>query len=332
MALGPRGTDLGHATGEPAGAPHEHKRHQHELDHRHRARSVERDPRERDPTGQRAGGLHQADQHRCREGAAQAAEPTGDHDHERVGDGAQVHRQRRAVARGGEAAAKPRERTAQREHRKQQRAGAHAQGRQHLRVRRRRAHAQPEARAREQRLERQPHGDRDDDQEQVVAGHERVADRDRRVEADRQGREPVLGAPDRPDRIADDQPDAEGGQQHRQRRAVEQRAHDACLHDRAEHGGDGDRRRQRAPEAGRAVDAHRDVARDPRAEQHERAVREVDDACDAEDQRQPGRAEEQRRRRRQAGHDLGGDLGGRHRAGRRFAASASGGSTAAPSR
>ena len=125
------------------------------------------------------------------------------------------------------------------------------------------------------------------------------------------------GAPDRQRRVADDQHDAERrGELQELGRGVDA-LQQQRLDQRAERR-DGERRdaaRRPRSRAGRGRSASLSVVRDVRAQHVQRAVREVDDAGDAEDQRQAGGDEEQRRRAGEAVQELREQGGGGHASG-----------------
>ena len=123
----------------------------------------------------------------------------------------------------------------------------------------------------------------------------------------------VLGAPDREHRVAHDQHDAERRRQLQQLGRVVQALQQQALDQRAEKRDDDRGGEDAGREAGEAVaEALAERPREVCAEHEQRAVREVDDARDAEDQRQAGGNQEQRRRGREAVEELERERGEGH--------------------
>ena len=165
--------------------------------------------------------------------------------------------------------------------------------------------SRPQRRARQQQPERAQHQRADDDREQVVGREQLAEDRDRAGHPRRLRAEQVFRAPGPERGVLDHQHQREGREQLVQLgRGIEAAQHQHLDH-RAEQRDRERGEQHRAPEAerpGREPAGERDRRVEP--EHVERAVREVDDARDAEDQRQAAADQEQRRRRRQAGQDL----------------------------
>ena len=108
----------------------------------------------------------------------------------------------------------------------------------------------------------------------------------------------ILGAPERERGVADDQHDAESRRELQQLGRAHRCASAAATSISAPSERDGERRQQHRRPRSRARPRRSadQRVRDVRAQHVQRAVREVDDAGDAEDQRQTGGDEEQRRR------------------------------------
>ena len=166
-----------------------------------------------------------------------------------------------------------------------------------------------EARARHEPRERDQHQRADGDEEQVVLRNRAAEELERAGESRRARPEQVFGAPDRQHGVAHDQHDRERRRELQQfRRRVEplqQQRFDQCADDGDDECGEHHAEPERD---GAAADGGREEVAEPvravRAQHVQRAMREVDDARDAEDQREAGGDQEQRRRRRQAVQQL----------------------------
>ncbi len=170
-----------------------------------------------------------------------------------------------------------------------------------------------EARARHQPPQREQHGRSDDDEQQIVGRHRAARDVDDSGESGRARAEQVLRAPAGERRVLHDQHDAERRQQLQQLRPAIKPAQQRRLEKGAERGDEERRQCHRAPVAQRrAAHALDQAVGRVRAQHHERAVREVDDARDAEDQRQSRRDQEQRRSAGETVEDLDQQSGERH--------------------
>jgi hypothetical protein len=135
-----------------------------------------------------------------------------------------------------------------------------------------------------------------------------AADLDRALQARGARGEQLLRPPDRQHGVLHDQRNAEGRQQLEDLR----RGVDPPQHDEFDHHPDRGHRKRRDEEAAkerqrRRRQRGRHSDRDVGAEHVERAVREIDDPRDAEDQRQPCADEEQRRTVRESREELAED-------------------------
>ncbi len=240
--------------------------------------------------------LHECDQQRADQRAEEAAHAADDDDDEGVD-----HRVRRHAERGGDQwcgkhAADAGQAAADAEHRGAHQAHVGAERVHHLGVLRGGADQQAETRA----LQELPDRDRNHD---AGAGEEQAIDRERFVEDEHDAGQRMrrrhfqrVDAPDQADRLAHDQRQAEGHHQEGTVVAAVEPAQDAEFECGAE-AADQDRRDdQGCPEV--AGDGDGGVA-DIGAQHEERAMREVHDAHDAEDQRQSDAEEEQQCRLRQ---------------------------------
>src|SRR6185437_2241910 len=148
----------------------------------------------------------------------------------------------------------------------------------------------------EQQPERQQDERPDGDEQQLVLRERLPEDDDRPAEPGRSWAEQVLGAPDLERDILDDEDDAEGGKKLEQLGRRVEAAQQQTLDDETDEGDDERRRDQPCPKAQRRMRqrAGQRVG-DERAQHVKRAMREIDDARDAEDERQAGSDEKQRR-------------------------------------
>ncbi len=280
--------------------------------------------------------MQQGDQQRREIGAADAAHAADDHDHERVGDGGEVHPEIRRSVRKREHAAESGQPGAEGEHRGEQHALINAERCHHLAVLRRGPHQPPPPRPREEQPEQGQHRRADRDQHQVVDREALAGDQGEAAQPawPRQGQ--VVRSPDMQGCVLHDQDDAEGGEELEQLRRAIDAAQQPHLQQRAECGQRerGRHHAEREPRL-RVRQAREDRPADIGAEHVEAAVGEVHDAGDAEDDRKPGRHEEQGGRAGQARQELDDDEA--HRAsqpaaaGRSLRTSASEGMTLAPS-
>ena len=272
----------------------------HDEEHHHQRRLRQQ---------QDAPGLQLADQHGRQEGAGDAAHAADDHDHEGAGEDGEVHEQVGAALGQLQGTAEPGEEGAQEEDAGEQPGLVDAQRPHHLAVGGGGAHQDAEAGP----VQEQPEEAEDDgagrDQHQVVARQRLAQDHHGTPEIGRARSQLVLRAPAPERQVLDHQDDAEGGDQLEELGRAVDAAEDEDLDERADDAHDQCRAEQRQPE--RAVAAAEPVAEEAdegQAEigaQHvERAVREIDHARDAEDQRQAGRDQEQAGSTGEAGQDL----------------------------
>ncbi len=237
--------------------------------------------------------LHEGDQHAADDRAEERAHAADDDDDESVDHDGGAHAEKRRDQRGGKHAAERGERAAEAEH-----SGAHqvdvgAERMHHLGVLRDRADQEAGAGALEELPDGDRGGDPEGDQEQPIERKRLVEDDDDAAQEIRDAGAERLHAPDQPDHLAQHHGEPEGEQQIgaavaaavevAQQGPLEHHA-DEPDHDRRDH-----ERDQEA--AGEHVRRVADIG----AEHENDAVREIDDAHDAEDQRQPTGDEEQDR-------------------------------------
>jgi hypothetical protein len=266
----------------------QHDRHDQELGDQGQLGEIHRhagDGRHPDADAQR---LDLADDHRGEVGSRDRAHAAYHHDHEGVADDDEVGEEVRRLTRDLQRAAEAGEQRTEREHDCEQRRLVHAERADHLAVLGGRAHEAAEAGLGEREVERDQHQRADEDEKEVVARQPAAEHVDRAAQAGRARAQQVLRPPQPQHRVADHQHEREGGEQLKQfRRAVDApQQHDLdCGADEP----DQDRRRDNAaPEPEPARDARRDGRRDVGAQHVKRAMGDVDDAGDAEDERQSG--------------------------------------------
>ena len=221
-------------------------------------------------------------------GAGDRAHAADHDDDEGVADDDQIGGEIGRLARDLQRAAEAGERRAEREHGGEQHRLIDAERADHLAVLRRGADQPAEARARQREMQRQQHQRADDDQEQIVARQPAAEDFDRAAQARRARPEQILRSPEPQRRVVDDQHQREGRQQLEQfGRAIDApQQHE--FDQRAERADDQRGGDDAAPEAEHAADLGRERIGDVGPQHIEGAVRDIDDAGDAEDQRQAG--------------------------------------------
>ena len=272
-----------------APGPH-HEHHRHEQEHQHQ-RDLGKD--------QDAEGLQLGDQQCRQECAWHRAHAAHHRDDEGLGDDGDVH-----VRVGGELgrlqrAAKPGQRRAEEQRAGEQQRLVDAERAHHLAILRRRPYQHAEARLVHEQPQEAQHQRSHRDQEQLV-GREAVSqDVERTTQPRRARAQDIERAPDLEHQVLHDQDDAEGGEQLEQLRHLVDPSQQHELHRHADQP-DADGGRQHGGEEHRKAAGDVEQARDERdaevgAQHVERAMCEIDDARDAEHDRQPRRNDEQRR-------------------------------------
>jgi hypothetical protein len=249
--------------------------------------------------------MQYTDRQRRPERAGDRTESTNDDHDEGLNKDRQIHLKVDCLARNLQRAAEAGQARAEREHRREQQPFVDAERSGHLPVLRRRAHDRAPAGALEEPPEQREHQRSDRGQQQVVFGNQRAANADRAFQAGRPRRKPFLRPPERQHGVLHDQRHAEGRQQLEDlRRRVDPSQHHYLDHDA--NGGDHERRENEPAEKpeGCRRQRGRHRRRDVGTKHVKRAVREVDDTRDAEDQCQPGADEEQRRAVRESREEL----------------------------
>ena len=284
---------------QPVGPHDQHDGHRDEGEHERRLRQPPH-----------AEGVQQADQQAREERAADRTQPADDHHDESLDDDREVHLQvtdSRGICRAPASPARklPSAKTAVKSQRP-----VHAERRGHFAVLRGGAHARcPSACAGTAATRAAPKtSGPTSGRNTVYCGTTGCPDLEAALESRRARCEQVLRAPDRQHQILHDQRDAEGREQLEDlRRRVDPPQHETLDHDAGQR--DRERREQQPAEERRRRGRQRgrDAEREVGAEHVERAVREVDDPRDAEDERQPAADEEQRGTVRQPGEELAED-------------------------
>jgi hypothetical protein len=243
--------------------------------------------------------LDLGDEHRGEVGAADRAHAADHHHDEGVADHDQVEAEIGGLARELQRAAERGEERAAREHGGEQQRLVDAERADHLAVLRRGADQPAKAGLGEQEMQAEEHDRPGRDQEDVIAREPPVEELDRAAQPRRARPEQVLVAPDEQRGVVDHQQDREGRQQLEQLGRLVDAAQQQDLDQRADRGDRERRDEETAPKAEPAADLGRDAVGDVDAQHVERAVGDVDDAGDAEDQRQSGTDEEQSGRGRE---------------------------------
>jgi hypothetical protein len=159
-----------------------------------------------------AGFAHHADDQRPCERALEAAGAADDHDDEGEDECIHAHAQHGGLARHHDGAAKPGHEAAQRERLDIDPVHVHAQGRGHALVLRGRAQQHPEARPVDERPQEDCGDDTDADDDHVIAGVARFADRNAPQARVDRGRGERLGPQNEADHILEDHQQPEGHQ------------------------------------------------------------------------------------------------------------------------
>ncbi len=226
-------------------------------------------------------------------GAGNRAHAADYHDDEGVAEHGEVHGEVRRLARELQRAAEAGEERAGGEHRGEQQRLVDAERAHHGAVLGRRTHETPEPGARQHEMQNDEDRRSHRDQQEIVAGEAPAEYVDRAAQARRARAQEVLGTPQPQRRVVDHEHQREGGEQLEQFGDVIDAPQQHHLDHRAEcgdaeRGGD-----DAAPVTQPAADHGRDGVGEIDAHHVERAVGHVDDAGDAEDQRQAGADQEQ---------------------------------------
>ena len=286
------------AAEQAVGPRDQHHRHHQEFGHQRELGEIHADEAEIHHADADADRLDLGDDDGGQVSPGDRAHAADHHHHEGVADRGEIGGEIGRLARHLQRAAEAGERGAEREHGGEQHGLIDAERADHLAVLRRRPHQPAEARAREREMQRQQHHRADKNQEQVVARQLAAEHFDRAAQARRARPEQVFRSPQPERGVVDDQHQREGGEQLEQfgrainppqQHDLDQRADDAD----DKRGGD-----DAAPEAERAADMGGEGIGDVGPQHIEGPVRDIDDAGDAEDQRQAGGDEETGRTRR----------------------------------
>ena len=296
--------------------PHDqHQRHDQEFDDQSQLGEGDLDAEPGDRADADAEGLGDADDHRRQEGAADAAEPAHDGDDEGVGDDGEIELEVGGLARDLQGPAQPRQHRAHEEDRGEKLGLVDAQSAHHLAILCGGPHQRAPARSRQQQPDCGQHHRTDRDQEQIIGRHALAHDLDGVGQARCPRAHEIFGAPGEQRDVLDHQDDGEGRQKlEKLGRAVDPPQHQQLDQDTDQPHRQG-REHDRAPEAQGCAAQQLDQRIGAVEAQHvERTVREVHDPRDAEDQRQAGRHQEQRRGGGQPVQELDEDGGEGHEA------------------
>ena len=300
----PQGPFAGRATAhqrrrpahQPPGARDEHHGHDQELGHQRKLGKRHVDPEDRHHAQPDANRLDLRDQ-QCGDVRTRDGPHAAEHDDDESGtDDFEIEFEARRLAGQLQCAAQTGERRAQRENGRKQPCLIDPERGDHLAILCGCAHQRAETGA-GQRQPQHPQYDRPgSDQQQVIGRKVAPEDRDGTREARGARPEELLGPPCPKHGILHDENDGKGRQQLKQLRRLVDAPHEQNLdcgagqpdHDRGN--------QERRPEPGARAQQRRQGVGKVNAQHIERAMREIDDARDPEDQRQPGRDEKKRGR------------------------------------
>src|SRR5712691_5952278 len=235
----------------------------------------------------------------------EGAEPADDHDHEGLHDDLRVHAGDDGPHGRDEGASEPAEKRGQHEHARVEGLDVDAERAQRLSVQSGRADEAPDSRALEHVPEAESDGGTEEDDEEVVVGNGRAEDADRAREARRPSDGLLLGAPDDPGDIAQDEDEGIGEEELVELLLSIEALEEEALHNSAEEGDPRGCPQGSHPEGDRArPEPLHDLVGGVRAQHVEGAVGEVEHAEDAEDERQARGDEEEKHRRGQSAERL----------------------------
>ena len=281
--------------------PHDqHDCHHQELGDQRELGEVQNEAADIDHAEPDAQSLHLGDDDGRKERAADRAHAADHHDHECVADHDQVEPQIGRLARNLQGAAEAGQEGAEHEHDREQHRLVDAERAHHFAILGGGADQPSEAGLRQHQVEQQQYDRAHGDQEQVVAREIAPEDFDRAAQTRRPRPEQVLRSPDVLSHIVDDQDEREGGEQLEQLRRLIDAAQQQDLDQAAERRHHHARGDDAAPEAEHAAHLEGDGRGEIEPQHVERAVGDIDDARDAEDQREAGAHEEQAGRRGEA--------------------------------
>ena len=302
----------GCAPHQPPGPQDQHRGHHQELHHQGELGKRELDAEDFDQPDPDADGLDLGDEQGGHEGARDRAHAAHDHHHEGGADGVQVHLQIGGLARQLQRAAQAGEQGAQREDRGEEPGLVDAQRGHHVAVLRGGAHQRAPARACQQQPQRPQHSRADHDEKQVVGGEAPAQDLHGAGQPRRARAQQLLRPPQAQHQVLEDQGQRKGGQQLKQLGRVIDAPQQQHLHQRPDQPHRHRRQQQRRPEPDDPAQPLHQGVGDVDAHHVERTMRKVDDARDAEDQRQAGGHHEQGRRAGQAVEQLDEKAGEAH--------------------
>ena len=273
---------------QPPGTCDEHHRHDQEFGHQRQFGKRHRDPEDRHHAQPDANRLDLRDQQRGDVRTRYGPHAADHNDHEGGTDGIEIEFEARWLAGQLQRAAQTGERRAQRKHgRKQPRLVDPERG-DHLAILRRRAHQRAEARAGQRQPHRTQHDRAGSDQHEVIGREVAPKNADGAREARGARPEELLRPPCPEHGVLHDENDGKGRKQLTQLRCLVDAPHEQDFDCGA---GQPDRNRgnqERRPEPGARAKQRRQGIGQIDAQHVEGAMREIDDARDPENQRQPG--------------------------------------------
>ena len=283
----------GRAAHQPPGPQDEHGSHHQELHHQGELGKRDLDTADVDQTDPDANGLDLSNQQGGHEGAGDGPHAADHHHHEGGADGVQVHLQVGRLAWQLQRAAQAREHRAEGEDGGEQPGLVDAQGGNHVAVLRGRTHQGAPAGAGQQQPQQAQDGGPDHDEKEVVGGKAPPQDLHRPGQPRCARAQQFLRPPQPQHQVLEDQGQGEGGQQLEEFGRVVDAPQQQHFHQRTDQPHRHGRQQQRRPEPDHPAQPLHQGVGDIDAHHVERTMRKVDDARDAEDQRQAGGHQEQ---------------------------------------
>ena len=278
----------------------QHDRHDQKFGDQRQLREIDGEAADMHNAKADAQRLDLGDDDRGQEGSGNGAHAADHDDDESLADHDQVERKIGRLARHLKRAAYAGEEGAQHEHDREQQRLVDAERADHLTVLRRGTDQPSEASLGQHQMEQQKDGGADDDQEEVVTWEVAAENLDRAAQSRRPRPEQVFRAPQVLHRVVDDEHQRESREQLEKFGRLVDSPQQHNLDQRAECRNHQSRRNDAAPEAEHATQPGGERIGQIQAQHVERAVGDIDDAGDAEDQRQSGADEEQARCRGQS--------------------------------
>jgi hypothetical protein len=287
-------------TEQAVGPCDQHRGHHEKFGHQRQFGEIHREAAKIHDAEADAQRLHLGDDDRRKIGAGDRAHAADHNDDEGVADHDQVGRQRRRLARNLQRAAKASEQSAEREHAREQHGLVDAERAHHLTVLRGCAHQPTEAGLGQRQMQHPQYEGADENQEDIVSGQPAAEHLDGAGQAWRARAKQILRTPDPQRRVVDNEHQRESSEQLKQLRRAINPPQQKDLDRSADQGHQQCGQNNAAPEADGTADLGGDAVGDIGPDHIEGPVSDIDDPGDAENQRQPGRHEEQAGGGRQA--------------------------------